>query len=245
MDTSRTLPESRMDDREKCRYDFFGEGLSKQQTPNEDKPLNNTVRNRSSLKIASKMNSVVVEESLMEFITEYFNGEVTDEFSSSEYFPPTAEKPSGLFANSFGTSSSDGNVSFDSLTPQNISKDSLNVSNESSTSDSSDNSRKSISYEIRFINSTERDGKIKLKIVPSRQLPSSPDYTAQSSGNMINHENLCLRQRVQDLERRLQCVEGESVRIIGELKRIIERKNEIISHLELQTAGIRFMNNDN
>lgn len=112
--------------------------------------------------------------------------------------------------------------------------------------------RKSISYEILFTNSKENNGQIKVHIIPNQSKLKDDIGNQVESSNVgqskkldlkgketLQQEHIQLRQRVQELERKLHCLEIESERIVGELSRIIERKNETIVKLELELAGVK------
>ncbi len=112
--------------------------------------------------------------------------------------------------------------------------------------------RKSISYEIVFTNSKDKDGKVKVHIIPNQGTLKDDNVNQvelsnvgqskkldQNGKDTLQQEHIRLRQRVQELERKLHCLEIESERIVGELSRIIERKNETIVQLELELAGVK------
>lgn len=68
-----------------------------------------------------------------------------------------------------------------------------------------------------------------------------PEGKPNSEAATLQHANASLCQRIGSLEKKLICLEKESEKVVSELRNIIERKNERISQLELQLAGIQFM----
>lgn len=301
-----------MDGFGKFRYDFFGEFVSqdsnitadRQETPRKDEFNYSEPCNQ----IQSNKGKKVHEDSLMEFITDYFqgysvtqistlstrhfincslfthsviscSGNVTDDFSDSSSCQLTSNAREGQITpkklNAFDSYSSSMNTSAEMFT----SPESSILNNAENGDNFSTNSyaicdcesdlqspagelrdpslrRKSISYEIVFTNSKEKNGQVKIHIVPTKSAAKSLDenlmlspmktmspipqkFPVKNIGLSPQQENSLLRQRVLELERKLRCIETESERIIGELSRMIERKNDTISKLELQIAGIR------
>jgi len=248
------------------RYDYFGEFPSQ----------NDESEARTRESIAPK-STPVVEDSLMEFISEYFRGDVPNDLSttSMEQSNSTPElmavdDPKSSSTNSFDISvvSSDVNTSSElfgspDISMFNTTMDSLAMKDNSGGDRST--RRKSISYEIRFVNSKDENGKVKLCVLPNTSgsgsapvkyaasikvktktsdlFPSSVKGKTKELNDIENlrNENELLQQKVKVLERKLTCVEKESERVVGELKHIIERKNQAISKLELQLAGIDFI----